>query len=69
MATVLITGGTGFLGSALTRHWIGAGHAVHILTRRSSSLDKISTVLDRVQSHTFDSLETVPHLVSAISPD
>lgn len=30
---ILITGGTGFLGQALIRHWLAAGHQISVLTR------------------------------------
>lgn len=33
MATVLITGGTGFIGSALCQHYLGRGWQVYVLTR------------------------------------
>lgn len=33
MATVLITGGTGFIGGALCRHYLGRGWQVFVLTR------------------------------------
>lgn len=37
MSTILVTGGTGFIGQALVRHLADAGHRVRILIRPSSS--------------------------------
>lgn len=48
MANVLITGGTGFLGSALVRRLARAGDRVLLLTRRDSDLRRIAMVKDRV---------------------
>jgi NADH dehydrogenase len=36
MSTILVTGGTGFIGQALVRHLADAGHRVRILLRASS---------------------------------
>ncbi len=36
MSTILVTGGTGFIGQALVRHLTDAGHKVRILLRASS---------------------------------
>lgn len=36
MNTILVTGGTGFIGQALVRHLAEAGHQVRILLRASS---------------------------------
>ncbi|TMQ49516.1 MAG: TIGR01777 family protein [Candidatus Eisenbacteria bacterium] len=36
---VLVAGGTGFIGDALTRHLLGRGHRVSVLSRRPSAPD------------------------------
>jgi CDP-paratose synthetase len=38
---VLVTGGNGFLGSALALHWLKAGHQVALLLRSSSQLHRL----------------------------
>lgn len=41
---VLITGGSGFLGSALTRHFLGQNHSVSLLLRPGSKLDRLKDI-------------------------
>lgn len=41
MATALVTGGTGFVGSWVARTLVEAGHDVHILRRETSRLDAV----------------------------
>lgn len=38
---ILLTGASGFLGSALALHWINAGHEVALLLRPTSKLDRL----------------------------
>jgi CDP-paratose synthetase len=38
---ILLTGATGFLGSALALHWLHAGHQVALLLRATSKLDRL----------------------------
>lgn len=76
MATILVTGATGFLGSWVTREAIHQGHEVRILRRKSSRLDAIQdlpiqdfmgdlTDLD-ILAEALDGVEWVFH-VAAIS--
>ena len=46
--TVLLTGGTGFLGSNLLRKLIAADYNVVLLVRRSSNFSNIADMLDKV---------------------
>lgn len=41
MSTILVTGGTGFIGQALVRHLVDAGYKVRILLRASSQSPKL----------------------------
>lgn len=38
---ILVTGASGFLGSALALHWLNAGHQVALLLRPTSKLDRL----------------------------
>lgn len=46
---LLVAGGTGFLGSAITRRLVESGRRVYIVVRPSSSLDRVASVVDRLQ--------------------
>jgi CDP-paratose synthetase len=41
---IILTGASGFLGSALARHWCNSGHEVSLLLRESSKLDRLNDV-------------------------
>jgi len=49
MATVLLTGGTGYLGSRLVGPLLGAGHRVVVLKRASSSLARLGAFVERIE--------------------
>jgi CDP-6-deoxy-D-xylo-4-hexulose-3-dehydrase len=51
---VLITGGTGFIGSHLTRRLVREGARVSILTRHASGTSRIDDLLDKVEIHEVD---------------
>lgn len=53
METILIAGGSGMIGKALTRKWRTAGHRVRILTRKESDPHKKSYHWDPVEG-TYD---------------
>lgn len=59
MQTVLITGGTGLVGKALTKQLTDKGYAVIILTRKmptgATKVDKISYALWDIKQQTIDS--------------
>lgn len=46
---LLLSGGTGFLGSHISRYFLEKGYQVTILKRESSSLDKLSNQLDQIK--------------------
>ncbi len=66
---ILITGATGFLGSALAKHWEQAGHQMTLMVRPSSSLRRIEALLPAVQLARFSSDSEIVKLVQNISPD
>lgn len=72
MSTILITGGTGLIGTALTKLLTTAGHKVIILSRsnKTSDNDKISYALWDVKKQTYDaasfsSADYIIHLAGA----
>lgn len=52
--SIIITGGTGFIGSALVRHFAKKASAVHVLVRKESRLDRIEPVLNSINIHEAD---------------
>jgi CDP-paratose synthetase len=59
---ILLTGGSGFLGSALARHWVRCGHNLTVLTRPRSTLDRLdclSSALRILRAVTPDEVKTV----------
>jgi CDP-glucose 4,6-dehydratase len=66
---VLITGGSGFIGSALTRALIGEGHEVHVLTRDPERADRLADIRDRCVAHRADLLDPDAVRVAVRSAD
>lgn len=52
--TVLITGGTGFVGSHLARRLVAMGCEVHLVIRPTSELEVIHDIIGSVQLHRHD---------------
>src|SRR5688500_6057123 len=71
MATVLITGGTGFVGANLTRAMVDAGHRVHLIVRENFNSWRIEFIRQHLQLH-FADLSDEEHLktiLHTIKPD
>jgi CDP-paratose synthetase len=66
---ILLTGGTGFLGSALAKHWTQAGHQLTLLVRPTSSLHRVAELLPAVQLAKCISDSEIVQLVQATAPD
>lgn len=66
---ILLTGATGFLGSALARYWVGAGHALTLLARPSSSLRRIQDILPGVRLAQCTGERDVVELVRQAAPE
>jgi CDP-paratose synthetase len=66
---ILITGATGFLGSALAKHWAQAGHQLTLLVRPTSSLRRVETLLPVVQLAKCKSDIDIIKLVQNTNPD
>ena len=50
MVAILVTGGSGFIGSALVRRLARAGHEVLVLHRAGSDLSRLEPVRDRIRT-------------------
>jgi CDP-paratose synthetase len=66
---ILLTGSTGFLGSALTRHWVDRGHELCLLIRHSSNTHRVEEFLDQVDVVREVNLEKVKNAVIQYAPD
>lgn len=70
MAKILITGGSGLVGTALCKKLIALNHEVRILSRHPKSTDKIKSFFWNVESQqidetAFDGVEHIIHLAGA----
>lgn len=65
---ILLTGATGFLGSALAHHWVTAGREVHALVRPTSSRARLADVGDGLVLHVMHGLD-VDAIVARVRPD
>jgi nucleoside-diphosphate-sugar epimerase len=66
---LLITGATGFLGSALLGHWLRQGNTISVLTKPSSSLMRLASVEQSLRIASYASDNDVIQLVQDIRPD
>ncbi|MBN1557217.1 MAG: NAD(P)-dependent oxidoreductase [Lentisphaerae bacterium] len=68
-APVLVTGGTGFVGSHLVRRLAEAGAPVHLVVREGSDRAVLGKAGARVHAHVHDgTLEGMAAIVSAVNP-
>ncbi len=69
--TVLITGGTGFVGANLVRQLVKDGHRVHLFVRPGYQDWRLREVLPDLQLHTLDLLDhqTLRREVGIIKPE
>ena len=56
---ILITGGSGFLGSKLVESFVKKGHKVSILKRAGTDLSRIEPFLDKISVYDVDELDTL----------
>ena len=65
---ILLTGATGFLGSALARHWASAGREVHALVRATSSRRRLEGIGSGLVVHVLDGVGA-DAVVADVRPD
>lgn len=66
---ILITGGSGFLGSALTRYLYAAGYQVSLLLRPSSKLERLQGLKESVNLYHFVSDADIDVAIQCAQPD
>ena len=71
MKKVILTGGTGFVGSNLARRLLKLGHEVHLLVRPSFNPWRIQGVRDNIRVHEleFSDKTAVANAVNEIKPE
>lgn len=55
--TILVTGGTGFLGSHVVHNLVTSGHRVLVLKRPSSNLDRLSPILHALSVYDLEEVD------------
>ena len=66
---IVLTGATGFLGSALARHWHRAGHELLLLTRIDSNTRRINAILPDARLVRLAAIDGLTELVVQSRPD
>lgn len=66
---ILLTGPSGFLGSALARFWVERGHDVWLLARPSSCLDRLEDLLVKVKVMRASMPDELAAVVREAMPD
>lgn len=67
---ILITGGSGFLGSALVRHFQKQNHSVSLLLRPESKLDRLKDLdLTKIKIGRYEDDEAIRAFVQSARPD
>jgi NAD dependent epimerase/dehydratase family enzyme len=73
MATVLITGGTGLIGTALSAYLKEKGHSIMILSRKTSGMAKVEGIQrfpwnpkkNLIHAHAIEQADYIIHIASA----
>ena len=69
MANIMITGASGFLGSALALNFAGSGHEVTLLVRPKSSMHRLGSKATEFRTIRVDSDSSLANAVSVSAPD
>jgi nucleoside-diphosphate-sugar epimerase len=65
--SVVVTGGTGFLGSRVVHSLLDNGHRIVVLKRSHSALTRLEDILDMVEFYDVDG-ESSPNVFEALGP-
>jgi CDP-paratose synthetase len=66
---ILITGGSGFLGSAVARALQVEGHQVHLLTRVSSRITRLEDIKHLFQVRRYEKNESISQAIAGVNID
>ena len=67
---IIVTGGTGFIGSNLVKKLVESNNKVFLIVRESSKFDKIEEVLDRIEIFKYDNeLDNLTKFFDEVKPD
>jgi len=68
--TVLITGGTGFIGSNLAKSYLKQDAEVHLIIRRESDLTQIDDIQENIYIHIYDGeFHSLDMVIKKVRPD
>jgi len=68
-ANILITGGSGFLGSALAHYWVEAGYKITILVRPNSDLYRLEGIFENIEIIKIDGEKKTNELILYSKPE
>lgn len=66
---ILLTGGTGFLGTALARYWLVQGHTISILSRSDAVPERLADISHSLAMIKFDSHSEIVAAVQSFKPE
>ncbi len=70
MKRVLITGGTGFIGTNLIKKMVGMNIEINVVIRKTSNLDNLAGLRDIIKLHIYDEdISSMIKIMEASSPD
>jgi nucleoside-diphosphate-sugar epimerase len=70
VGTVLVTGGSGFIGSNLVKRLISEEWNVHLIVRPTSEIEQLNEVVDLIHIHIYDgSIESLLEIFKLSQPD
>ena len=71
MATVLCTGGTGFIGANLVRHYLAQGHKVDLITRPEAQMWRLADIVSGLIVHPvgLSNRDLLSDLVKRVKPN